>query len=900
MSEQLDASARSPSPRGAPPGGHRPRREQRRHAARARPPTSTWCAAASRSTASTRSGRTRATHGLEPAMELRSYVADVKRFEAGASAGYGRTWRRGGDLGRACCRSATATACGAGSPTTRASWWAAADTRSSAPSRWTTSPMTSGPRRIVEPGDEVVLIGEQGRRAHPRRGARAALETINYEVTCGISPRVAAGVRGRLVSRAGATRFAGRPRWPSALEVPEGGWVVGGAVRDALLGRDVIDVDLAVEPGDDGGRCAGDRARRPEGSRSRSPRSSGPGASVPPRPRLARRRHARSAADDDRGRSGLRDFTSTRSPFRWPTPTASRSIPPAARRTPRLGCCVPSSDRAFDDDPLRLLRAARIAARARIRGRARDRRARARGGGRGRASRRASASFAELRRSSPAPRPLRGLELLDELGATAAVLPELDSLRGVVQNPNHHLDVHGHTIEVLEERLGHRGRPRGFAGDLAPRGEPRSSPSRWPTTDPRPGLRFGALLHDIGKPATRGEHGGYVTFIGHDRVGAEIVADLQARCGPAAASHPPPGPGAPPPAPRLPGPRAPAAAPHDLRLPAGHRAGGSRRHPPQRRRPPGRPRQRSARRARDDRGPHGPGARDAGRGSGVAPRRARHAAVDGDELAREAGDRAGPGDGPPPRELEAARVRGRDRRPRRGVPRRLARRLRADGDATASSAGSSPATCPARSSTPTRRRSRSWTSTRRRRARAGHPARALGRPDRDLRRGPRGDGRSRPSGSPRGWRRRSTPTASTCSTACGAAAWQTVFHFHLHVIPRYEDDPLKLPWVPAAGRPRRDRRSRRRDPRATADGRAPIRSSATATSPSIVLDEPAAQPVRDDAFDALVDCVAEIEGSDARALVWRAEGDIFTGGADVNASSSRRREGEAPSASPAR
>ena len=33
----------------------------------------------------------------------------------------------------------------------------------------------------------------------------------------------------------------------------------------------------------------------------------------------------------------------------------------------------------------------------------------------------------------------------------------------------------------------------------------------------------------------------------------------------------------------------------------------------------------------------------------------------------------------------------------------------------------------------------------------------------------------------------------------GAAAWQTVFHFHLHVIPRYEDDPLKLPWVPASG-----------------------------------------------------------------------------------------------------
>jgi histidine triad (HIT) family protein len=35
--------------------------------------------------------------------------------------------------------------------------------------------------------------------------------------------------------------------------------------------------------------------------------------------------------------------------------------------------------------------------------------------------------------------------------------------------------------------------------------------------------------------------------------------------------------------------------------------------------------------------------------------------------------------------------------------------------------------------------------------------------------------------------------------ACGQAAWQTVFHFHVHVIPRFKDDPLKLPWVPAAG-----------------------------------------------------------------------------------------------------
>jgi histidine triad (HIT) family protein len=35
--------------------------------------------------------------------------------------------------------------------------------------------------------------------------------------------------------------------------------------------------------------------------------------------------------------------------------------------------------------------------------------------------------------------------------------------------------------------------------------------------------------------------------------------------------------------------------------------------------------------------------------------------------------------------------------------------------------------------------------------------------------------------------------------SCGPAAWQTVFHFHVHVVPRYDDDPLELPWTPKPG-----------------------------------------------------------------------------------------------------
>jgi histidine triad (HIT) family protein len=34
---------------------------------------------------------------------------------------------------------------------------------------------------------------------------------------------------------------------------------------------------------------------------------------------------------------------------------------------------------------------------------------------------------------------------------------------------------------------------------------------------------------------------------------------------------------------------------------------------------------------------------------------------------------------------------------------------------------------------------------------------------------------------------------------CGSRAWQTVFHFHIHLIPRYAGDPLRLPWLPTPG-----------------------------------------------------------------------------------------------------
>ena len=48
-------------------------------------------------------------------------------------------------------------------------------------------------------------------------------------------------------------------------------------------------------------------------------------------------------------------------------------------------------------------------------------------------------------------------------------------------------------------------------------------------------------------------------------------------------------------------------------------------------------------------------------------------------------------------------------------------------------------------------------------------------------------------------RRALEPAGFNVLNSCGKAAWQTVFHFHVHVIPRYDTDPLRLPWVPAPG-----------------------------------------------------------------------------------------------------
>jgi poly(A) polymerase len=140
--------------------------------------------------------------------------------------------------------------------------------------------------------------------------------------------------------------------------------------------------------------------------------------------------------------------------------------------------------------------------------------------------------FAELRRVVTADAAVHGMELIEELGLTAHVLPELSPLRGVEQNPYHHRDVHGHTLEVLQATIDLERDPTAALGDDA-LAEPVRALLAEPLADQltRGGaLRFGALLHDIAKPTTRTElPDGRIGFPRHDEQGAEMARAALAR-----------------------------------------------------------------------------------------------------------------------------------------------------------------------------------------------------------------------------------------------------------------------------------------------------------------------------------------------------------------------------------
>jgi alanine racemase len=129
-------------------------------------------------------------HGLEPALSLSSYVAAVKWFKPGESAGYGRRWRAGEGTWVA------VIPIGYGD-----GWRRALTNNADVLIRGTRHPLVGtvsmdnitvelGPDTEVEVGDEVVLIGSQGSERILAEEVAERIGTINYEVTCGIGRRV--------------------------------------------------------------------------------------------------------------------------------------------------------------------------------------------------------------------------------------------------------------------------------------------------------------------------------------------------------------------------------------------------------------------------------------------------------------------------------------------------------------------------------------------------------------------------------------------------------------------------------------------------------------------------------------------------------------------------------------
>jgi poly(A) polymerase len=302
-------------------------------------------------------------------------------------------------------------------------------------------------------------------------------------------------------------------------------WLVGGTVRDRLLGRATADLDLAV---------AGDveAAARMLARAARAavfPLSEAFGAWRV----VATRGGWQADLSPLLGASieedlAQRDFTVNA--IAEPLAGGEPVDPSDGRADLAAGRLRMVSAAAFASDPLRVLRLARFACELGLTPEASTVAAAA-----AEAPRLAGVApervFAELRRIVGAPDPLAGLALMERTGATAVVLPELHALHGVEQSAYHHLDVGEHTLAVLAEVVALERDPAAALGEAhAPAlaallAEPLADQLTRATA-----LRFGALLHDVAKPQTRALTGaGRVTFLGHDAAGAEVARDMLAR-----------------------------------------------------------------------------------------------------------------------------------------------------------------------------------------------------------------------------------------------------------------------------------------------------------------------------------------------------------------------------------
>ena len=304
-------------------------------------------------------------------------------------------------------------------------------------------------------------------------------------------------------------------------------WLVGGAVRDRLLGRETADLDLVVagDPGE-----AARAVARAAGSAACFALSEDFGCWRI----VARDRSWQIDVEPLRAETleedlALRDFTVNA--IAEPLSGGAAVDPLGGELDLRAGRLRMAGPGAFSEDPLRVLRLVRVAVELGLEPDAETlREAEREAPGLERVS--GERVFAELRRIVASEKAREGLELLSRLGAGTVVLGELEALRGVEQNRFHHLDVLGHTLEVLDQTIALQdGRGASASVIGAHRGQVDELLSEPLADDMTRGeaLRWGALLHDAAKPLTRGFTGGSVTFIGHDERGAQLAREVLGR-----------------------------------------------------------------------------------------------------------------------------------------------------------------------------------------------------------------------------------------------------------------------------------------------------------------------------------------------------------------------------------
>lgn len=286
--------------------------------------------------------------------------------------------------------------------------------------------------------------------------------------------------------------------------LPANGVLVGGALRDALLGRAFRDIDWLVPDPERAARAAADAL----------------GGSVFPLD--VTRGHWRVVSGGEAGEA-VRDYirldTDLETNLRGRDFTVNALAlsadgilhdPLGGRTDLRRKRLRRASPEAFQNDPLRAVRGVRLATELDF-----ELEGETRAALEACVAKQLGGSLAvpawervrdELDKLIVSPRAGYGFQMLHEVGLLELYLPELAKADGVTQGGFHHLDVLGHSLEALNQL------EQGFP-------------------DAGIALRWATLLHDIGKPDTKtyDETGAYYHFYGHDKLGADLTSNILIR-----------------------------------------------------------------------------------------------------------------------------------------------------------------------------------------------------------------------------------------------------------------------------------------------------------------------------------------------------------------------------------